>query len=128
MIKTTKKMRILTALCLKDFGTAETNYATLVLLGLKTLETRKWSTKYRGDLLITVSKSSKSPYAGKAICVVSLDNVRKMVEEDEKAACIALYPKANAWELSNLRPLSRQFDVKSSLSLFEVAIPDDVTY
>lgn len=116
------------ALCLKDFGTVETNFATLVLNEIKTLETRTWGTNYRGDLLITCSKSSKSEYAGNAICVVSLDNCRVMTKDDEIAACIAVYPKAKAWELSNVRPLSRMFEVKSQLSLFDVELPNDVTY
>lgn len=55
------------ALCLKDYGTDQTNYATLVENGIKTLETRTWATKYRGDLLITCSASSKSENAGKAV-------------------------------------------------------------
>lgn len=122
------KSIVLPALCLKDFGTSETNYATLVLMCIKKLETRTWATNHRGDLLITCSKSSKSIYAGKALCVVSLDGIRTMVEADEKDACIALYPNAKAWELSNVRPLSRMFSVKSQLSIFKVELPSDVTY
>lgn len=121
-------MKKLPAICLKDYGTPETNYASLVLEGIKILETRTWATKYRGDILITCSKSSKSVYAGKALCVLSLNDIEPMKPEHEKAACIAVYPNAKVWHLSNVRKLSRMFEVKSQLSVFQVEIPDDVTY
>lgn len=121
-------MRTIPALCLKDFGTLETNYATLVLQQIKKLETRTWSTKYRGDLLITCSKSSKSPYAGKAICVVKLGEIEPMEKHHEKDACIGVYPKAKVWHLSEVRQLNRMFNIKSQLSIFQVELPDDVTY
>lgn len=118
----------LKAICLKDYGTAETNYATLVELGIKTEETRTWGTKFRGDLLITCSKSSKSPNAGKALCVVTIEDCREMTKEHEKDACIEVYPKAKAWKMTNLRPLSEKFPVKSSLSLFDVEIPEGIYF
>ena len=114
------------ALSLKDFGTAETNYATLIEQGIKTIETRKWGTQYRGPLLICCSKSSKSPNAGLAVCVVDLMYIEMMKPEHEKKACCGIYDKARSWHLSNLRPLSNKFPVKGKLSLFDVDIPADV--
>lgn len=61
--------RKIKALCLQDYGTEETNYATLMEQGIKTIETRVWGTGYRGDLLIVCAKSAKSPNAGLALCV-----------------------------------------------------------
>lgn len=114
------------ALCLKDYGTDQTNYATLVENGIKTLETRTWATQYRGDLLITCSASSKTENAGKAVCVVTLSGCEEMKQEHEEKACIKTYPKAKVWHLENLRFLSEKFSVKSRLSLFEVEIPREV--
>lgn len=120
--------RTIKALCLQDYGSPETNYATLMELGIKTIETRVWGTKYRGDLLIVCAKSAKSPNAGLALCVVNLSDIQVMTEEHEDRACIKVYPKAKAWLTENLRPLSRKFPVKSKLSIFEVELPEDVTY
>ena len=114
------------AISLKDYGTPETNFATLVEEGIKTIETRSWKHNYRGDLLICCSKSSKSPNAGLALCVVRLLDICRMKKEDEKGACCKLYPRAYSWYLSALRPLSRKFPVKGRLGLYDVEIPDDV--
>lgn len=116
------------ALCLQDYGSPETNYATLMELGIKTIETRVWGTGYRGDLLIVCAKSAKSPKAGLALCVVNLFDIQEMKEEHEESSCCKVYPKAKSWFTDNLRPLSRKFPVKSKLSIFEVELPDDVAY
>lgn len=59
---------------------------------------------------------------------VNLYDIQEMTEEHEQSACCKVYPKAKAWFTDNLRPLSRKFPVKSKLSIFEVELPDDVTY
>ena len=41
--------------------TVQQPFATLILLGLKTAETRRWPTDYRGPLLIHASASSTLP-------------------------------------------------------------------
>jgi hypothetical protein len=112
------------ALTLKDY--TEAPYATWVEKGIKTLETRTWATRHRGDLLITCSGSSKSPNSGKALCVVEVVDCIPMTEEHEAAACCKLYPGAWAWVLRNLRPLSRKFRVKGQLQIFDVELPSDV--
>lgn len=125
--------RTIKALCLQDYGTPETNYGTLIEQGIKTIETRVWPTNFRGDLLITVSNSAKSPNKGLAVCVVEVVGCEKMTKEHEKAACCEVYVSkkgkpAMAWHLKNLRPLSHKFPVKSQLSIFNVELPDDVTF
>ena len=108
-------------------------YATLIRNGEKTLETRKWTTSYRGDLLICASKNvdraamwrlrSLIDYEdikpGKAVCIVTLDDCRPMTAHDEKDACCPLYDRANAWILTELRQIV-PFPVKGHLGLFEV--------
>ncbi|MEK7168734.1 MAG: ASCH domain-containing protein [Patescibacteria group bacterium] len=44
-------------------------WANLVASGKKTIETRKWSTKYRGDLVICSSQNPKIKPYGKALCI-----------------------------------------------------------
>ena len=127
------------ALTLKDYGGDE-NFATLVEQGFKKIETRKCKTNYRGDILICCSKSSiadydidtrktiKSPNAGLALCVVKLLDIVPMTEDHVDCACCDLYDGAYAWILEDLRLLSRKFPVKGALRLFDVDIPNDVTY
>lgn len=45
-----------------------------------------------------------------------------MTRADEAAAMIELYPRARAWELSNLRRLKQPFAVKGRLGIFEVEV------
>jgi len=74
-------------------------YANLVAQGQKTLETRKWSTNYRGDILICASTTGVGEPTGVALCLVELVDIRPMTAADESAACVKLYPRAKAWEL-----------------------------
>ena len=117
---------IIKSLSLRDYGTPATNYATLVENGLKAIETRTWTTKHRGDLLICCSASSKSPNAGLAVCVVELYHIELMQPHHETFACCKIYDRANSWFMRNHRKLSRKFKVKGSLIPFDVVIPDDV--
>lgn len=63
-------------------------WANLVASGKKTIETRKWSTKYRGDLVICSSQNPKIEPYGKALCIVELYDVKPMEKKHEKGACI----------------------------------------
>lgn len=114
------------ALSLKDYGYDKHNFATYIYVGAKKIETRKWGTGYRGNILICCSASSKSQYAGLALCVVELVHVRMMAKVDEIDACCKMYPKARSWILKNHRKLSRHFPVKGTLGLYDVDIPKDV--
>lgn len=95
-------------------------WANLVASGKKTIETRKWSTKYRGDLVICSSQYPKIEPVGCALCIVELYNVKPMSKEHEKDACIQVYPKAHAWFLRNLRPINPPISVKGSLGIFNL--------
>ena len=97
-------------------------YANWIAEGKKTIETRTWSTKHRGPLLIVSSLNPNIPPAGCALAIVRLVHCRPMVKEDEEAACCDLYSRAWAWELENIRPI-KPFHVKGQLGLYEVILP-----
>jgi len=99
-------------------------YANLVAQGQKTLETRKWSTNYRGDILICASTTGVGEPTGVALCLVELVDIRPMTAADESAACVKLYPRAKAWELHNLRVLREPFPVKGQLGLFRLEVDE----
>ncbi|MCK4760501.1 MAG: ASCH domain-containing protein [Candidatus Aminicenantes bacterium] len=106
-------------------------YASLIAIGKKTIETRAWSTKYRGKLLIVSSKKSVIkgiPYTGllnfglpfgKALAIAELIDCRPMKTEDEEAAIHSYRPGLYAWILSNIKKIE-QFPVRGQLKLFEV--------
>jgi len=94
-------------------------WANYIASGQKTIETRKWSTKYRGKILIVSSKSPDIPPAGFALAVAEIVNCRPMVKADEKAAMCEVYPKAHSWLLKNVHRIE-PFPVKGQLSLYEV--------
>lgn len=97
-------------------------WANLVASGAKTIETRKWATKYRGDLVICSSQNPKIEPHGKALCIVELYDVRPMEKKDEKKACIKVYPKAQAWFLRNLRPINPPIPVKGQLNIYKLKL------
>lgn len=97
-------------------------WANLVASAKKTIETRKWSTKYRGDLVICSSQKPKIDPAGYALCIVELYNVRPMTKGDEKKACVKVYPGAYSWFLRNLRPI-KPFPVKGKLGIYNLELP-----
>lgn len=109
-----------------------------VLDGKKTIETRTWTTKHRGDVLFCSSKrlddSAMNPndpeaktYAyGKALCLVRLVDVRLMTEDDEHAAMCFSEQGRYSWVIEDVRRLAKPFDVKGSLGLFDVEVPDEL--
>jgi len=101
-------------------------WANLIAEGKKTIETRKWRTEYRGDLVICSSKSPKIEPAGFALCVVELYTIGPMVKLHETEACCEVYPGAYAWKLRNLRLIKPIFRVVGSLSIFNLVIPEGV--
>lgn len=103
-------------------------YANLIAQGKKTIETRKWSTKYRGDIVICASKSGVGEPKGVALCIVEVYDVCDMQKCHEKEACIECYPKAKAWMIRNLRVFKEPFPVKGQLSLFDIDLPKDTTF
>jgi len=108
-------------------------HAGLIATGRKHIETRVWSTKYRGDLLIVSSlgidraacerlsivRRGHTMKLGKALCIAELVDCRAMTKDDEVAACCELYDGTFAWVLENIRPVE-PFGVKGKLRLYKV--------
>ncbi len=99
-------------------------WASLVLEGKKTIETRVWKTNYRGKLLLCASKNPKSVISGRAFATANLVDIRPMVKADEKEACCKVYNGAYAWILSDITAIN-PFAVKGSLGLFNVDYKDN---
>lgn len=96
-------------------------FANLVASGKKTIETREWKTNYRGEILIVSSKKPRIEPAGYALAVARIVECRPMEKEDEKKACVSLYPRANAWILKDVRRI-KPFPVKGALGIFNVNV------
>lgn len=97
-------------------------WANLIAEGQKTIETRTWSTPYRGDLLIVSSKSPKIEPAGFALAIARLIQCRPMIHFDQVEACCDWYPGAFAWVLADIRKIEL-FPVRGQLGLFEIDMP-----
>ena len=97
-------------------------YAMNIVKGLKTIEVRTWTTRYRGDLLIcATAKRGKGLISGHALGVVTLADVVPMKREHAKAAMVSPYEywgDCYAWILENPRPI-KPFPMKGKLSLWE---------
>lgn len=102
------------AICVKE------PWASLIAGGLKTIETRKWSTRFRGPLVICSSKSKKGTGSGMAIAIADLVDCRPMTAEDWQAAKCDPYPRAFAWVLQNIRRLDDPFPIAVRLGLFDI--------
>ncbi len=96
-------------------------WATMIVSGEKTIETRTWSTNYRGSLLIVSSKNPKILHypTGCAMAIVELVDCRPMTKEDEVSACCELYQGAYAWILEDMMRIKR-FPVKGWLGIYDV--------
>lgn len=120
---------MLKGIILRDY--ADAPYATWVSEGVKTIETRKWATKHRGDLVICCSNGSESPNRGLVLCIVELYHIEPMIPEHELEACCRIYPNAKSWHIRNLRRFVKPFPTKGHIvggspqSIFEIEIPDD---
>jgi len=95
-------------------------FAGMIADGLKTIETRKWSTKFRGRLVICSSKSKKISGSGSAIATVELVDCRPMRPNDWSAAQCDPYPRAFAWVLCNPLRFEHPFPVRGKLGLFDI--------
>lgn len=120
-------------------------YATLIKNNIKTIETRSWSTKYRGKLYIHASstKISKEVKAntklmnllnnektseGYIICSCNLTDVIKMTKEyieeiktkEPNNYITGLYEEGRyAWILEDIKPLETLILAKGKLSIWE---------
>jgi hypothetical protein len=97
----------------------EQPWANMIASGEKTIETRTWSTDYRGPILIVSSKTPRIEPAGCALAVAKLMNCRPMTKDDEDEACCELYPGAFAWVLRCIKRIE-PFAVKGNLGIYEV--------
>ncbi len=99
-------------------------WASLIAQGSKTIETRVWSTLYRGPLVIC---SSKEPHhlgpAGQTLCLVMLRSCRPMAAADEAVARCEIYERAVAWCFGKRWPIWPR-PVRGQLGLFTVLVPD----
>jgi len=112
-------------------------YAGWIASRNKTIETRTWQTKFRGDLLICSGQRIHSLFKddyknhkgdwqnkwlnlfGKALCIVCIEDCKPMTFDDEKLAMCEHYPGAWSWYLSNIRQI-KPFDIKGQLGLFDI--------
>lgn len=94
-------------------------WANMIANGEKTIETRTWSTKYRGPLLIVSSKEPDIAPAGFALAVADLVDCRPMSVLDEANAKCPKYEGAYSWILRNVRAID-PFPVRGQPSLFDV--------
>lgn len=122
-------------------------YASAIALGVKRIETRHWSTDYRGPLAIHASKRwtreqiefstvehtlgrlpPRLPL-GQVVAVCELVDVRPTIElETQVSAIERLYgnyePGRFGWRLDNIRPLAAPFAFCGRQSFFSV--PDEL--
>lgn len=100
-------------------------WASMIVRGEKTIETRTWRTNYRGPLLIVASKKPNlnNLPTGEALCIVRLIGCRRMQQSDCQAARCETYPGAIAWLLEDIKPIE-PFPVKGQLGLYDVDMQD----
>ncbi len=94
-------------------------WASMIRDGKKIIETRTWSTKYRGNILLCASKYPESDISGKAFAIAQLIDVKPMIKEDIVRAQCDMYPGAYSWFLGDIE-LIESFDVRGKLKLFDV--------
>lgn len=100
--------------------TVQGAYPHYIATGLKSLETRRRRTSYRGELLICAGKREDTLWhSGWAVCVVNLVNCRPMRPEDEPFAMVDFDPKLYVYELTDVRRVM-PFTVRGMPGFFEV--------
>ncbi len=107
-------------------------FALKIAQGIKSIECRSWTTKFRGEILICASKSTEyihklSPekvFLGKALCIVKIKDCRLLNEYDLVKACIDKHildvnKTYYAWEIELIRCIT-PFDVRGQQRIFQV--------
>lgn len=86
-------------------------WATLIVQGHKTIETRTWRTAYRGWLAIHAGKSTdyvgdpaKHTF-GAVVAIARIVDCRLMTVEDESEALVKAEPGRYAWKLADIHAL-----------------------
>ncbi len=126
-------------------------WASLMRCGAKSIETRSWSTPYRGPLLICAAKRKMrpeeqwflrdlrirfgdeptiqllgDPLYGQAVCLVDLYTCRKtetFAISDLERVCGDFGPGRFGWMTRNLRTFE-PFGIRGAQGLFAVELPD----
>jgi hypothetical protein len=88
-------------------------WAEMIRSGEKGIEYRSWQTSYRGPLLICCSKKPDSRFAGLAVCVVDLVDVR-----------LGWGTGMFEWIISDPRPI-KPFPVRGKQGFFDVPLPTE---
>jgi len=103
-------------------------WPNMIADGVKTIETRCWPTKHRGDLLICATRKRVFDHAsqfckplGCAVALVNLVDCRPMTNADAAAAGCACYAGAYAWVLDDIRRIV-PFPVRGKHRLYNVAV------
>jgi hypothetical protein len=96
-------------------------WANRIASGEKTIETRTWTTDYRGELLICSSRSPEIRPAGYALAIARLVDSRPMRKEDEDQACCPFEEGLFSLVLKDIRKI-KAFPVKGKLGLFDVEL------
>lgn len=119
-------------------------YASLIANGYKSIETRSWCTKYRGDILIHASQGKKflksinnyevlriidemEMMYGNIVCIASLtdciymdDNFVNKIKNCHQEHILGIYENGRyAWILENVRILNKPIKAKGKLNLWE---------
>lgn len=92
-------------------------WATMILEGKKTIETRTWKTNHRGVILLHAAKNPRSKISGCIFACANIEDVKPMKKGDEKAACCEIYDGAYSWFLSEVHPTELK-SVKGNLGLW----------
>lgn len=121
-------------------------YATLIKIGVKTVETRSWKTNYRGELYIHASSTkiskeyrdnlelmnlvSKEEFSYGNIIVkchltdcIKMDDeyIKKMKKEDKNNYITGIYEKGRyAWILEDIQVLSSPIKAKGHLGIWNL--------
>jgi hypothetical protein len=111
----------------------------LLVHGLKTVEVRKWSTDYRGRLLIHASGKRDEDASrrfgldglpvGVLLGFVDLLKVEEFTPVSwellaDEHLCVGPFAPCYAWTIGNPEPLSTPVPMKGSLGLFNVDITE----
>jgi hypothetical protein len=117
-------------------------WASLILLGLKSVEIRSWPTSYRGPFFIHAAKTLDERAmerfrlgdvsTGCLLGVVDLAGIepftpatwRKLAPEHLDAGPFT--PGLYAWHLANPRPLRQPVSCRGDRSLFEVEVAENL--
>lgn len=94
-------------------------WANMIVNRMKSIETRYWSTDYRGDLVIVSSKIPNIHPAGFALAIVKVKDCRRMREEDEAAARCPFDPRAFSWILTDVRKI-HPVPIKGQKGLYNI--------